>query len=879
MKLKKGLAYLVSATTLLSALFAGTAMAAVGNIRQNPVIRNGVDDLLRDDLSGSEYEKIKDLTLHIVSPEENSVQVKNLPSSVTRFFIFCNAGVSTTFEMIESLSDNLAGTAGVEIYCLGFEKELGSFLEERIQAADFATPCYFCVDKDDAYEQAALSVAQSNSGTVVLLLNSDRKTVVVDYGRDGRSYGKDLASLITDNAKIYAYTGNIFMYPGMEAMVPLTSLKGLDEFKSSNQNVATVDTNGIIHALSPGTTNLTSAPRIFCDRSVNLTVLSMKDNKNMEWEALKEINRIRMEAGDKPLSTTEMYEKAADIRAHEIGANAGRQYSRMRPGDRHFETVFDEFRSPSASSGVKYWHNVAEISANMGSAEQGKALADRWNHPENGDYILDSGMRIEASHVGIMSCDGSRSNSMYAASYFGDCSGTNQNITLVSSRASQTLKAGESLSDLGYELSLTCSVCGAARMPVIDAMCQGFDPAKAGQQEITVSFDGWSDTFTVNVEAVEKKTVESITVTPASLSLKVGETGNLSASVSPKDADDTSVEWRSADTSVAFVNAQGRVTAAAAGETEIYCASKDGGNVRSNSCKVTVSQADNTGSAGGTGSTGGTSQPDKKEVESITVSPTSMTIRVGASRKVTATVKPSDADDKSVTWHSTNPSVAEVEDDGTVTGIAKGTAEIYCVSDDNGTESKHCKVTVTTSSSSGGGGSSSSSGGSSSGGGSGSSGSSGSGGSSSSRSSGSSSPSSSGSASLPSYVVRGTWSQGGDGRWRFTDTAGTLYVNAWAAVENPYANTSAGQQAFDWFRFDEAGNMVTGWYQDPADGRWYYLNPTSDGTLGRMITGWYVIDGAYYYFNPNSDGCRGRMYANETTPDNYYVDASGRWVQ
>ena len=73
--------------------------------------------------------------------------------------------------------------------------------------------------------------------------------------------------------------------------------------------------------------------------------------------------------------------------------------------------------------------------------------------------------------------------------------------------------------------------------------------------------------------------------------------------------------------------------------------------------------------------------------------------------------------------------------------------------------------------------------------------------------------------------------------------------------------------------------MVVGWYQDPADGRWYYLSPISDGTLGRMITGWYVIDSSYYYFNPNFDGYRGRMYANEITPDGYYVDGSGRWVQ
>lgn len=106
-----------------------------------------------------------------------------------------------------------------------------------------------------------------------------------------------------------------------------------------------------------------------------------------------------------------------------------------------------------------------------------------------------------------------------------------------------------------------------------------------------------------------------------------------------------------------------------------------------------------------------------------------------------------------------------------------------------------------------------------------------------------------------------------------------MYRNAWAAVENPYANTAAGQQAFDWFRFDENGIMMTGWFHDASDGFWYYLNPVSDNTRGRMLTGWALIDGKYYYFNPASDGHRGRMYANETTPDGYQVNADGVWIQ
>ena len=145
----------------------------------------------------------------------------------------------------------------------------------------------------------------------------------------------------------------------------------------------------------------------------------------------------------------------------------------------------------------------------------------------------------------------------------------------------------------------------------------------------------------------------------------------------------------------------------------------------------------------------------------------------------------------------------------------------------------------------------------------------------------SSKPTASASSSLPSYVIRGNWAQGEGNRWRFAPSDGSICVNQWAAVENPYANLALGQSAFDWFRFDEAGNMVCGWFLD-ADGNWYYLNPASDGTQGRMMTGWQWIqdaDGATrcYYFNPNSDGTRGKMMAN-TTVDGYTLDAQGHWT-
>lgn len=134
-----------------------------------------------------------------------------------------------------------------------------------------------------------------------------------------------------------------------------------------------------------------------------------------------------------------------------------------------------------------------------------------------------------------------------------------------------------------------------------------------------------------------------------------------------------------------------------------------------------------------------------------------------------------------------------------------------------------------------------------------------------------------GPASLPSYVVTGTWTMTADGNWTFTDSNGVVYKNMWAAVYNPYANTAIGQSSYDWFYFDANGFMVTGWITD--NNRRYYLNPVSDGTRGRMFTGWKQIDGKWYYFNEISDGTKGAMITDAWIDEKYYVNKEGIWEE
>lgn len=133
--------------------------------------------------------------------------------------------------------------------------------------------------------------------------------------------------------------------------------------------------------------------------------------------------------------------------------------------------------------------------------------------------------------------------------------------------------------------------------------------------------------------------------------------------------------------------------------------------------------------------------------------------------------------------------------------------------------------------------------------------------------------------SAPAVSVTGTWEKTADGRWTFISD-GRTFQNEWAFIHNPFA--AENQSRADWFRFDQTGHMITGWYKD-ADEKQYYLNSVSDGTKGSMVTGWHWIIGEdgkkrCHYFNPVSDGTRGAMLISGITPDGFTVNKDGQWT-
>lgn len=195
---------------------------------------------------------------------------------------------------------------------------------------------------------------------------------------------------------------------------------------------------------------------------------------------------------------------------------------------------------------------------------------------------------------------------------------------------------------------------------------------KAGTATITVTTkDGKYKAeaeVTVQTDVVN---VKGVSLDKTSLNLKVNETSTLKATVKPSDATNKSVTWSSSDSNVASVDNNGKVTAKAAGTATITVTTKDG-NYKA-TCKVTVTSIKVTG---------------------ITLDKTSFEINVGSETTLTATIKPSDATNKGVTWLSSDSSVASVDENGKVTAKKAGTATITVTTKD-GSFKAECEVTVT----------------------------------------------------------------------------------------------------------------------------------------------------------------------------------------
>jgi uncharacterized protein YjdB len=170
--------------------------------------------------------------------------------------------------------------------------------------------------------------------------------------------------------------------------------------------------------------------------------------------------------------------------------------------------------------------------------------------------------------------------------------------------------------------------------------------------------------------------VTGIKLNIASLSVGIGQAVILTASITPENATNKSMTWKSSDTNVATVDSNGIVIGKAAGKAAITATTADGNY--SAVCNITVYDVNNV-----------------IRVTGISLDKTETTLTVGKVIILEAQITPLNATNKQVTWTSSDNSVAAVDyKSGIVTAKGQGTAWITAVTDDGGYRA-YCKATVT----------------------------------------------------------------------------------------------------------------------------------------------------------------------------------------
>lgn len=190
---------------------------------------------------------------------------------------------------------------------------------------------------------------------------------------------------------------------------------------------------------------------------------------------------------------------------------------------------------------------------------------------------------------------------------------------------------------------------------------------KIGTAMLSVKTNDGGYSAQCQVVVTEKRVkVDGVSLNLTSATMVPGEQLALIATVSPSNATDKTVTWLTSDASIATVTSSGTVTAKGSGTATITVKTNDGGMTATCVVKVIV------------------------PVDSVTLDRSNVSLTEGESTTLVATVRPDDATDKTVTWSSSNSSIAAVES-GKVTAIKEGTATITAKA---GEKTATCTITV-----------------------------------------------------------------------------------------------------------------------------------------------------------------------------------------
>ena len=501
-------------------------------------------------------------------------------------------------------------------------------------------------------------------------------------------------NIISETSEIGQYLSST-----LEAqVVPANADNTAITWSSNDPSILTVDNNGSIYAVSPGTALITATSvegnftdtlsitvvdssefctgsgTILMERYNGITGTSLSDlfgapNYPSNPDSTSELNRFEI-----PTNTGDNY--GVRVRGYLCAPETGTYYFWVSGDDQSqlnlsmdtMESNVETIASVPQWSSSREWNKFIEqksqgipleagqtyyIEAFMKEGAGGDNLAVGWRKPSEGDGTVPT----EVLPGSVLSPD--LEGTIIPVPVTG-VEVSPQTLTLTEG---ETAMLVATVSPVDADNPSVSWSSGDNSIATVDA--NGLVTAiSAGTVSITVTTDegGFTASSMVTVEAAAVP-VTGVDVSPPTLTLTEGETAMLVATVSPVDADNPSVSWSSGDNSIATVDANGLVTAISAGTVSITVTTDEGGFTASSMVTVEAAAVPVTG---------------------VEVSPQTLTLTEGETAMLVATVSPVDADNPSVSWSSGDNSIATVDANGLVTAISAGTVSITVTTEEGG---------------------------------------------------------------------------------------------------------------------------------------------------------------------------------------------------
>lgn len=232
----------------------------------------------------------------------------------------------------------------------------------------------------------------------------------------------------------------------------------------------------------------------------------------------------------------------------------------------------------------------------------------------------------------------------------------------VSLAVGQSLAAPVALTVTPVEATPEALVWSSSAPEIVTVDADGIISGVAvGEAEITVT----ALDKTAAIRVVVSVPAAEVQLSQSSVTLAIGGTVALTATVEPEDVTDNTVVWNSDHEDVATVNVDGTVTALQEGTTVITATCGEA----TAQCSITV----------------------YTPASGITLSKSKVALKEGGTEQLTATISPDAASGRPVLWKSSDPAIATVTEDGTIKAIKAGTVTITATCD---SVTATCTVTI-----------------------------------------------------------------------------------------------------------------------------------------------------------------------------------------